>query len=365
MVFNRKSDKESLPSLPVSLVLGLLIIVQAGIVIFYLLPVLKERIESFNGAPPQLQTFYRWLEINGKSADDIGLSKIDGFNFWKASVDGIEYILMKDGDVAVIGSMIDLSEIVSIQSEKVVTPEPMTISPNIDNSEISALTGKLKQRMLSIDEGEVVDDFGKVASYQYQEDGKNTNQAPEESKKTKIRRIGYDADGNLLSAETTQAQTRKIFENIVNKPNWSIKYDATSEEVDNILVFSDHTCGFCRRLHAAIPTLNKNGISVTYLFYPRAVNKGVASDSARMVLESMKNAWCAKDQKAALDKLYSGQAIPFSDCDINGVEGSFPGVEHFILGNVMNLTATPYTITSNGKGVTGFSNIASYLNNIR
>jgi thiol:disulfide interchange protein DsbC len=51
-------------------------------------------------------------------------------------------------------------------------------------------------------------------------------------------------------------------------------------------VFTDIDCGYCRKLHAQIGEYMKEGISVEYLFFPRA---GLNSESYTKAV----NVWCA------------------------------------------------------------------------
>ena len=52
-----------------------------------------------------------------------------------------------------------------------------------------------------------------------------------------------------------------------------------------ITVFTDIDCGYCRKLHDEVPQLNKAGIQVRYLSFPRA---GVGSDSHK----KYESVWC-------------------------------------------------------------------------
>lgn len=67
-----------------------------------------------------------------------------------------------------------------------------------------------------------------------------------------------------------------------------------------ISVFVDVDCRYCREFHQEVAALNKAGIAVQYLFYPR---KGNRSEGFKFA----ERAYCAKDEVRALDQMLKGQ----------------------------------------------------------
>ncbi len=108
-----------------------------------------------------------------------------------------------------------------------------------------------------------------------------------------------------------------------------------------VSVFTDVDCFYCQKLHREVPALNKMGIEVRYLAYPRA---GLGSDSFNKVA----SAWCAKDKQTALTKLKNREKIPTNVCADN------PIAAHFELGNKMGVTGTPALITPEGRLMPGY-----------
>ena len=49
----------------------------------------------------------------------------------------------------------------------------------------------------------------------------------------------------------------------------TVVYPAIGETKSHITVFTDTTCPYCHKLHAEIPELNKRGIEVRYVAFPR------------------------------------------------------------------------------------------------
>ena len=74
-----------------------------------------------------------------------------------------------------------------------------------------------------------------------------------------------------------------------------------------ITVFTDIDCGFCRKLHQEVPELNRLGIAVRYLAYPRA---GIGSAS----YDKAVSAWCADNPQLALTRAKAGQEIEQLNC---------------------------------------------------
>ena len=115
---------------------------------------------------------------------------------------------------------------------------------------------------------------------------------------------------------------------------------ATDNRKAEITVFTDIDCGFCRKLHQEVPELNRLGIAVRYLAYPRA---GVGSES----FDKIVSAWCSKDQKRALTRAKAGETIPSLTCDN-------PVARHFELGGRMGVTGTPAIVLESGRLVPGY-----------
>lgn len=120
-----------------------------------------------------------------------------------------------------------------------------------------------------------------------------------------------------------------------------VVYAPTENEIKStITVFTDIDCGFCRKLHQEIPELNRMGIAVRYLAYPRA---GIPSDSYDKIV----SAWCADDPKKALTEAKSGISIEKRTC-VNSV------ARQFRLGGVMGVTGTPAVVYESGELQAGY-----------
>lgn len=107
-----------------------------------------------------------------------------------------------------------------------------------------------------------------------------------------------------------------------------------------ITVFTDIDCGYCRKLHNEVPELNKAGIQVRYLAFPRA---GIGSASHKKYV----SVWCNDDQQSSLTAAKSGDNVPTASCD-NPVE------ESYNLGRQVGVRGTPTIIFDDGTVSPGY-----------
>ncbi len=123
--------------------------------------------------------------------------------------------------------------------------------------------------------------------------------------------------------------------------NEMIVFPPSGETRAVVNVFTDVDCGFCRRFHQEVPALNRQGVEVRYLAYPRA---GVGSGTYR----KMVSAWCADEPREALARLKRGEAVAENLCDDN------PVAEQFRLGREFGVTGTPSLVLMDGTLLAGY-----------
>lgn len=107
-----------------------------------------------------------------------------------------------------------------------------------------------------------------------------------------------------------------------------------------VTIFTDIDCGYCRKLHSEIDQYLAQGITIQYLFFPRA---GKGSDSYNKAV----SVWCAKDRNAALTDAKKGNTPPAKTCD-NPVD------EHMQLGADFDVKGTPMIVTEKGNIYPGY-----------
>jgi hypothetical protein len=183
----------------------------------------------------------------------------------------------------------------------------------------------------------------------------------------RVPKVGYNIDGARMSPDETAHQISQLYSRAkIRGDGWSVTYPATNE-THEVIVFSDPTCGYCKRLHKAIPEINEAGISVTYLMYPRALALGIEHKSARRISATFKKAWCSEDKEAAFDKIYLGGLLASPDCSKLSEWGrkEFPMVEHYFIGQLLDVQGTPSTILPNGKRISGFPGAKRYIKAVK
>lgn len=114
-----------------------------------------------------------------------------------------------------------------------------------------------------------------------------------------------------------------------------------------ITVFTDVDCPYCVKLHREVPELNKGGVKVRYMFYPRKGLSGSTYDRSVSV-------WCAKDRIKAMDAAKFGGKLEKRSC-------SNPIKQHYELAQRVGVTGTPTIVLENGKVVGGYVPAARLL----
>jgi thiol:disulfide interchange protein DsbC len=127
-----------------------------------------------------------------------------------------------------------------------------------------------------------------------------------------------------------------------------IVFSPEGETLGYIYVYTDVSCYYCQKLHQEVPELNKNGVEVRYLAYPRA---GVDSSPGKQLV----SAWCADNPQETLTKLKSKQSVPEKFCQDN------PVAEQFALGQAMGVNGTPAIITETGEMIPGYRPAADLI----
>lgn len=112
------------------------------------------------------------------------------------------------------------------------------------------------------------------------------------------------------------------------------------EEKYVINVFTDATCGYCRKLHNEMAELNDLGITVRYLAWPRAgLNSAVYRDAVSI--------WCSKDPHQAITDAKAGKSVGNANCE-NQV------AEQYKFGQQIGVSGTPNIIMPDGSVVPGY-----------
>lgn len=177
-------------------------------------------------------------------------------------------------------------------------------------------------------------------------------------------KVGFKNDGTPMP----EAQKREQIAHALSKipDSFTVNWKAPQEKTA-IYVFTDPTCPYCQKLHAAIPQLNASGISVHYLLYPRDMARLNGTGGESVTQQNLNNVWCSLDQQAAMNDAYAGFRVPAADCatlpaDLKRM--SSPVAKHYELGNLFNVQGTPNVFTKDGKDLPGFQSAEKLISEV-
>jgi thiol:disulfide interchange protein DsbC len=107
-----------------------------------------------------------------------------------------------------------------------------------------------------------------------------------------------------------------------------------------LTVFTDIECGYCRKLHSEIAQINRLGIAVQYVAFPRM---GLGSEDYRKMVA----VWCAADRRQALTDAKNDRPVAAREC-------TNPVALQYRLGQRMGLTGTPMILAGDGTMLGGY-----------
>ncbi len=109
---------------------------------------------------------------------------------------------------------------------------------------------------------------------------------------------------------------------------------------NKVYIFTDIDCGYCRKLHSEIDQYLAEGITVNYLFLPRA---GKPSDS----YDKAVSVWCAKDKNKALTAAKKDEKLDKLTCN-NPVD------KHMQMAAEFEVKGTPFIVSEKGNTYPGY-----------
>lgn len=163
-------------------------------------------------------------------------------------------------------------------------------------------------------------------------------------------------NGSIIDMETRQdikevalSKVRKA--GLVKYADSMISYPAENEKYQ-VTVFTDITCGYCRKLHSQIEEYNKLGITVNYLAFPRG-------GPNRQSFNDMERIWCADNKTSALTDAKTGGDINGKNCQTASV------ADHYKLGMQFGVTGTPAIVMPDGTMIPGYQPPEQLLNALK
>ncbi|UTW08855.1 thioredoxin fold domain-containing protein [Pseudomonas benzenivorans] len=146
-------------------------------------------------------------------------------------------------------------------------------------------------------------------------------------------------DGQAVNL-TEQQESLAIAKQINDVPAKEMVVFPAQQAKTHITVFTDTDCGYCQKLHSEVPELNKLGVEVRYLAFPRQGLQGAA-------YKELVSVWCAKDRQAAMDLAKARKDVPEAQCDN-------PVAQQYALGQMIGVNGTPAIVLANGKLIPGY-----------
>lgn len=117
-------------------------------------------------------------------------------------------------------------------------------------------------------------------------------------------------------------------------------FAAKGETKAVVQIFTDSTCPYCSRLHEQVPELNKQGVEVRYLAFPRQGPQGKG-------FNDLVNVWCADNKQQAMTAAKEGKLLPNKQCDN-------PIAKQYELGRKLGVQGTPAIFLPDGRIIPGF-----------
>ncbi len=156
----------------------------------------------------------------------------------------------------------------------------------------------------------------------------------------------FDLNNNMKNLTEVAMQELRL-DGIASFKDSMIVYPAKNEK-HRITVFTDTTCGYCRKLHGQMSEYNDLGITVQYLAFPRG---GINSKS----FYDIQSVWCAQDQQKAMTESKSGNNVKSAQC-------SAPIEAQYKLGQASGVNGTPAIVLDDGSMIPGYKPPSELLN---
>jgi thiol:disulfide interchange protein DsbC len=157
----------------------------------------------------------------------------------------------------------------------------------------------------------------------------------------------YFIDGNLYDMKSRDNLTEELRTHarvaLINAvPESEMLIFSPANPKYTITVFTDVDCAYCRKLHSQMAQLNRLGIRVRYMFFPRTGPGTESWHKAEVV-------WCSPNRNDALTRAKAGAAL-----DMNKTCASTPVAREYELGQSLGVRGTPAIVTENGDYISGY-----------
>jgi len=157
----------------------------------------------------------------------------------------------------------------------------------------------------------------------------------------------YFIDGNLYDMDSREnltevVRTRARLAMISAVPESQMVIFSPKNPLYTITVFTDVDCAYCRQLHSEIAELNRLGVRVRYMFFPRTGPNTDSWKKAEVV-------WCSANRNEALTRAKSGAQL-----DMTKTCAATPVAREYALGQSIGVRGTPAIVTERGDLISGY-----------
>ncbi|HTC38566.1 MAG TPA: DsbC family protein [Steroidobacteraceae bacterium] len=168
----------------------------------------------------------------------------------------------------------------------------------------------------------------------------------------------YFIDGNLYDMKsrdnlTEALRTHARIALINSVPETEMLIFSPPNPKYTITVFTDVDCAYCRKLHSQIAEINRLGIRVRYMFFPRTGPGTESWKKAEVV-------WCSTNRNEALTRAKAGATL-----DMNKVCAPTPVKREYELGENIGVRGTPAIITESGDYISGYMEPRELLDQLK
>ena len=161
------------------------------------------------------------------------------------------------------------------------------------------------------------------------------------------------SDGTNLTSLSEAMHTRDQIRDFAS--GHMLTYPASGREKARLSIFTDTSCGYCRKMHHELPELRANGVTVQFIPYPRRGAEGRGYDELRRI-------WCAADAVSALQAYFEFDELPAASAECARAGAVAAGYE---LGNRIGISGTPLLILPNGERMKGYNKVTAILEELK
>jgi thiol:disulfide interchange protein DsbC len=168
----------------------------------------------------------------------------------------------------------------------------------------------------------------------------------------------YFIDGNLYDMKsrdnlTEALRTHARLALINSVPESEMLIFSPPNPKYTITVFTDVDCAYCRKLHSEMAEINRMGIRVRYMFFPRTGPGTESWKKAEVV-------WCSPNRNEALTRAKAGATL-----DMNKICAPTPVKREYELGENIGVRGTPAIITESGDYIAGYMEPRELLDQLK